>query len=76
MLAAWLADGRASATPSTGRGPTTRGSRRRDATVANYAAGGYNPRNAGDSGGADGRMTVLEATKKSVNKAYADMASH
>lgn len=75
VLAAWLADGRSLGDTVNGSGTDYTGFSTQGCDGRNYAAGGYNPRNAGDSGGADGRMTVLEATKKSVNKAYADMAS-
>lgn len=40
-----------------------------------YAVNGYGPKNAGDSEGKDGPMTVLEGTKLSVNTAFAAMAS-
>ncbi|GAA4283736.1 transglycosylase domain-containing protein [Brevibacterium daeguense] len=40
-----------------------------------YAGKGYAPANAGDSDEVSDQMTVLDATKQSVNKAYADMAS-
>lgn len=75
VLAAWLADGRSLDDTVNGSGNGYTGFSTQGCDGRNYAAGGYNPRNAGDSGGADGRMTVLEATKRSVNKAYADMAS-
>lgn len=75
VLAAWLAEGRSLGDTVNGSGTNYTGFSTQGCDGRNYAAAGYNPRNAGDSGGANGGMTVLEATKRSVNKAYADMAS-
>lgn len=75
VLAAWLEDGRSLGDTVNGSGSGYTGFSTSGCDGRNYAAGGYNPRNAGDSDGANGGMTVLEATKRSVNKAYADMAS-
>lgn len=75
VLAAWLEDGRSLGDMVNGSGSNYTGFSTSGCDGRNYAAAGYNPRNAGDSDGANGGMTVLEATKRSVNKAYADMAS-
>ena len=75
VLAAWLEDGRSLGDTVNGSGSGYTGFSTSGCDGRNYASAGYNPRNAGDSDGANGGMTVLEATKRSVNKAYADMAS-
>lgn len=75
VLASWLQDHRGLNDQVNGSGSNYTGFSTSGCDGRNYAASGYNPRNAGDSEGADGGMSVLEATKHSVNKAYADMAS-
>lgn len=75
VLAAWLQDGRRLQDTVNGSGSNYTGFSTAGCDDRNYAASGYNPRNAGDSQGSSGEMTVLDATKHSVNKAYADMAS-
>ena len=75
VLAAWLQSGRGLGDTVNGSGSNYTGFSTSECDGRDYAANGYNPRNAGDSHGADGRMSVLDATKSSVNKAYADIAS-
>lgn len=75
VLASWLQDGRGLGDAVNGSGSNYTGFSTEGCDGRNYAANGYNPRNAGDSHGVGGSMTVLDATQKSVNKAYADMAS-
>lgn len=75
VLASWLQDNRSLNDHVNGSGSNYTGFSTSGCDGRDYAASGYNPRNAGDSDGAGGSMSVLEATKHSVNKAYADMAS-
>lgn len=75
VLAAWLQDNRSLNDHVNGSGSNYTGFSTSGCDGRDYAASGYNPRNAGDSDGAGGSMSVLDATKHSVNKAYADMAS-
>ncbi|MGC2977625.1 transglycosylase domain-containing protein [Brevibacterium sp. FAM 25378] len=75
VLATWLQDNRSLNDQVNGSGANYTGFSTSGCDGRNYAGNGYNPRNAGDSDGAGGSMSVLEATKRSVNKAYADMAS-
>ncbi|WGW11079.1 transglycosylase domain-containing protein [Saxibacter everestensis] len=75
VLAAWLKSGRQLNDSVNGGASKYFGFRTSSCDGRNYATNGYGPKNAGDSGGANGSMSVLNATKKSVNKAYADMAS-
>lgn len=75
VLASWLQDNRSLNDHVNGSGSNYTGFSTSGCDSRNYAASGYNPRNAGDSDRAGGSMSVLDATKHSVNKAYADMAS-
>lgn len=75
VLAEWLQSGHTLTETVNASGSMYRGFSTARCDDRSYASAGYNPRNAGDSGGATGRMSVFDATRKSVNKAYADMAS-
>lgn len=75
VLASWLQDKHGLGDQVNGSGSNYTGFSTSGCDRRNYAGGGYNPRNAGDSDGSGGSMSVLQATKHSVNKAYADMAS-
>ncbi|MFL0516003.1 transglycosylase domain-containing protein [Brevibacterium luteolum] len=75
VLAEWLQSGHTLTETVNASGSMYRGFSTASCDDRSYASAGYNPRNAGDSGGASGRMSVFDATRKSVNKAYADMAS-
>ncbi|GAA4283737.1 transglycosylase domain-containing protein [Brevibacterium daeguense] len=74
VLAEWLDSGRELTDTVNGTGESYTGFSN-SCEPGDYAGEGYAPANAGDSDGASSSMPVLEATKQSVNRAYADMAS-